>query len=80
MRQGIDGGMCEECRDRTGYIVHHRQELTDQTLNDPELSLSWDNLEFVCKACHDRIHGYCEKQAAQESRVWFDANGIPHSR
>ena len=23
-----DGGLCEECHDRPGYIVHHRKPLT----------------------------------------------------
>ena len=24
-RRTIDGGLCEECRDKPGYIVHHDQ-------------------------------------------------------
>ena len=27
-RQGIDGGMCERCRERPGYIVHHKTAIT----------------------------------------------------
>ena len=27
-----DGGLCEECRDRPGYIVHHRKPLTQETV------------------------------------------------
>ncbi len=25
-----DGGLCEECHDRPGYIVHHRKPLTQE--------------------------------------------------
>ena len=27
-RRTIDGGLCEECRDKPGYIVHHKRALT----------------------------------------------------
>ena len=33
-RIGIDGGLCQECRDELGYIVHHRIELTPQNINN----------------------------------------------
>ena len=26
-RRTIDGGLCEECRDKPGYIVHHKLSL-----------------------------------------------------
>ena len=26
-RKSVDGGMCETCHDRPGYIVHHKIEL-----------------------------------------------------
>ena len=27
-RRTIDGGLCEECRDKPGYIVHHKRART----------------------------------------------------
>lgn len=45
----IDGGLCEECHERAGYIVHHRTLLTPANIRDPEVSLNHANLEFVCK-------------------------------
>lgn len=37
-------------------IVHHRQELTPDNINDPAVALSYDNLQAVCRDCHAAIH------------------------
>lgn len=31
-RRTIDGGLCEECRDKPGYIVHHKWALTPDNI------------------------------------------------
>lgn len=74
-RRGVDGGMCEICHDVPGYIVHHKQHITPHNVNDPDVTLNWSNLQYVCKHCHDVEHGYCEQ--SQPSRVQFDADGNP---
>lgn len=55
------GGLCEECLRKgiykPGEIVHHKQELTPDNINNPEISLSWDNLELLCRDCHGKAHG-----------------------
>jgi len=56
-RMGIDGGLCQECHERPGEIVHHRAWLTPQNIDDPDYTLSYRNLEYVCHNCHDIIHG-----------------------
>ena len=33
--------------------VHHKIPLTADNVRDPEISLNWDNLELLCKTCHD---------------------------
>jgi hypothetical protein len=76
IRNGIDGGMCEECHEVPGYIVHHKVQLTPQNINNADISLSHSNLKYVCKHCHDVIHGYCEREK-KKSRVRFDENGNP---
>lgn len=38
-RRTIDGGLCEECRDKPGYIVHHKRALTPDNITDPDVSL-----------------------------------------
>ena len=77
-RQAIDGGMCEQCGEQLGYIVHHLVELTPSNINDSSITLAWSNLQFVCKDCHDKAHGYCGRSLTGERRrVSFDAQGNP---
>lgn len=71
-RRMIDGGMCR-CG-KLGYIVHHKIKLTPENINDPMIALGWDNLEYVCKDCHDKIH---HEDMHGPSRCTFDADGQP---
>ena len=45
--------LCERCGE-PGIEVHHRKELTPDNIHDPAVALSWDNLELLCHACHDK--------------------------
>lgn len=77
-RVGIDGGMCEECHDNIGYIVHHRQALTKENISDPEIALNEANLEYVCKTCHDEFDGHGIRRAHDlQPLVIFDSSGMP---
>lgn len=61
--------LCEKCG-KPGYIVHHKIYLTPQNIHDPEITLNWNNLMFLCLECHNEIHG------RQESRkIRFDEEG-----
>ena len=55
-RVTIDGGMCERCKERVGYILHHKVLLTSQNINDPYIALNHSQLEYLCKPCHDDEH------------------------
>ena len=59
-------GLCEECLAKglyvEGEIVHHNIELTPDNINNPMYSLDWDNLELVCRECHERLHGAHERR------------------
>lgn len=70
----IDGGCCERCRMKPGFIVHHKEHLDEAKAKDPSIALNQDNLEFLCKACHDDEHLGRRKPAAA---VVFDKNGQP---
>ena len=72
----IDGGICEECRDKPGYIVHHKKALTPDNITDPDVALSWENLEYVCKDCHDRFDGHGVTHNLTP-RIDFDVSGDP---
>ncbi|MGF2044435.1 HNH endonuclease [Enterococcus gallinarum] len=77
------GGLCERCIKKNkivkGYIVHHKQHLTEETIHDPDVSLAWSNLEYLCLDCHNKEH--FEKEKIINDDVMFDGNGnlIPRS-
>ena len=58
------GGICERCAGngiiRPGYIVHHKEYIHPGNINDPNVLLSFDNLEYLCLDCHNKEH-YGEK-------------------
>ena len=66
--------LCEEClsegKYNQGEIVHHKIELTPQNINNPLISLDWNNLELVCRECHAIKHG-----AKAKRRYKIDATG-----
>jgi 5-methylcytosine-specific restriction enzyme A len=53
-RQSVDGGLCETCHDRLGYIVHHKTWITPENINDPEVTLNHRNLKYDCQVCHNK--------------------------
>ena len=63
--------MCERCRERPGYIVHHKIAITPANINDPDVSLSFRNFEYVCQECHNKAHG----KDKPEPRVMFTEDG-----
>ena len=73
-RIAIDGGMCEECHSELGFIVHHKEMLTRDNINDTNITLNFNNLKYDCKACHDREdeHAFIK---ARNRRYEFDENG-----
>lgn len=54
------GGLCERCLKKgiyqAGEIVHHIKHITPDNINDPNITLNWDNLQLVCRECHAQIH------------------------
>lgn len=67
----IDGGLCQICHERLGYIVHHRIELTPENISDPDISLNWRNFQYVCFECHNKFDGIF----VPKSRIEFDDDG-----
>lgn len=60
------GGLCEHCLKRgvisAGEIVHHKQHLNAGNINDPSITLSFDNLELLCRDCHGKEHSTSQKR------------------
>ncbi len=54
------GGLCERCLNKglivPGDEVHHKIRLTPENIGDPKIALNWDNLELLCKRCHQEEH------------------------
>lgn len=78
-RRLIDGGYCEVCHEQLGYIVHHKIPLTPDNINDDSISLSFDNLRYDCKDCHDRedVHPFI---SGAKVKCFFDDKGNPLPR
>ena len=60
------GGLCDICWSKgiakAGEIVHHKEPLTPQNINDPHITLDWNNLQLVCRECHSSIHDRRERR------------------
>lgn len=76
-RRMIDGGLCEECKERLGYIVHHTILLTEDNINDPGIALNHDYLSYECKLCHDKHEGHGVNNKGEGLLVMFDEDGQP---
>jgi hypothetical protein len=68
-------GLCERCKAqgiyKPGYIVHHKEYITPGNINNPNITLNLDNLEYVCEDCHNKEH----KAAHTPMRYQYDASG-----
>ena len=54
--------VCERCG-AAGEICHHKKYLNPSNINDPNITLSFDNLECLCRECHGKEH--------ELKRDWF---------
>lgn len=63
--------ICERCG-KLAYIVHHKEHITPSNIHDPNITLSWDNLQALCHDCHNVVHGNNEVCV---DGVSFDCNG-----
>lgn len=67
---GISEYLPKEKR-RTG-IVHHKVFLNNSNIYDINVTLNIDNLEGVCKECHEKIHNQSD---IIRSDLMFDEDG-----
>ena len=65
-------GKCERCG-KVGEEVHHKTRLTVDNVKDPTISTNQDNLELLCKDCHNKEH----KRFTKEKEFDSDGNLIP---
>ena len=53
-----------------GEEVHHKIRLTTENVVDSNISINQENLELLCKDCHNDEHRRFNKK-----KVQFDENG-----
>lgn len=68
-RISIDGGLCTNCQQELGKIVHHKIHLNDNNVDNLDISVSFDNLTYLCQMCHNKLH------MTKPKRYYFDAKG-----
>lgn len=70
------GGLCERCLKagviRGAEFVHHKVHVDGQNVTDPTVTLSFENLEALCRDCHAAEHG--------KRRYWVDRDGAVHMK
>lgn len=72
-RRSIDGGLCQHCISRQGYIVDHIIEINPENINNAEITLNHDNLQYLCLECHNTKT--FKKHFATRADVMFDDQG-----
>ena len=53
--------LCERCFKEKGIIVpaeivHHKKHLTPRNIDNPTITMGYDNLMAVCRNCHADLH------------------------
>ena len=60
----IPPGMCERCYSEgklvPAKVVHHKTHLNPNNIDDPHVTLSFDNFMRLCQDCHAFVHGGTE--------------------
>ena len=60
--------LCPRCG-HLGLDVHHQESLNLENVNDSSVSLKQDNLELLCRECHNKEH------ERFSNKVRFDKDG-----
>lgn len=72
-RISVDGGMCETCHKELGKIVHHKEWLTPENINNPNVTLNHDNLKYDCQTCHNQEK---DGEETEQPRYYFENGNI----
>jgi len=70
----VPPGICERCFQMGEFtpatLVHHKTHLTPENVDDPHVTLSYDNFQRLCQDCHAAVHS-----GQSAPRVTFDERG-----
>lgn len=72
-------GLCEVCGN-PGEIVHHIRPLTPENIDDPSVTLGMNNLQLLCRSCHQKWHNAAEPNGLTHRcrEYFFDQYGDVH--
>lgn len=65
--------VCERCG-KPAVIVHHKTYITPSNINNPNITLNWNNLEALCATCHQ--HEHMEKPVTAEGLTFDDKGNL----
>lgn len=65
--------VCERCG-KPAVIVHHKTYITPTNINNPEITLNWNNLEALCQDCHNKEH--MEKPVTAQGLIFDDKGNL----
>lgn len=81
--KGNEKIVCEECGERIDnkkITLHHIQEITNENVNDVNISLNPDNIKILCHHCHNREHGrFGYRSSVKSERGIYIVYGPPLS-
>ena len=70
----VPPGACERCYAngelKPAKVVHHITHLSPENIDDPHITLSFDNFQRLCQDCHAVVHS-----GQEPTRARFDSNG-----
>lgn len=65
------GGVCELCKENgtieRAEIIHHIKHITPDNINDPDITLNWNNLQALCRSHHMLVHSSKARRFAVDS-------------
>lgn len=70
----IDGGMCQACKEKLGYICDHIEEINPNNINDIDITLNHKNLQYLCLECHNK-KTFGVNNGVIRDGLKFDENG-----
>ncbi len=77
--------ICERCGNRNidykrpiykQLHCHHKIPLTDENIDNPDISLNVDNLILLCQKCHNAV----DSEDVLQEGLYFDENGMVQKR
>lgn len=66
--------LCERCLEKheisAAEEVHHKIKLSPGNINNPDITLNWNNLEALCKKCHQEEHNKQRAESKKNAHRW----------